>query len=87
MGADKAEMSRTILELEKYFNEWWSVGDSGDFAVLAYNLKTYVLADNGNERQRRAWNATGAYRLIDGEWHIVHSHGSLTQTAKGAIAS
>jgi ketosteroid isomerase-like protein len=71
----------------EYLNPAVSVADSGDFAVLAYNLNTYVRDDNGNERQRRAWNATEAYRLIDGEWHIVHSHWAFTQTATGAIAS
>jgi ketosteroid isomerase-like protein len=126
MGVDKAEISKTILEFEKSFNERWSIGDnrgyldnyaeevsyfdpivkelvvgrdkviahidsiyrnphivrseylnpavsvadSGDFAVLAYNLNTYVLDEGGNERQLRAWNATEAYRLIDGEWRI-----------------
>ena len=64
-------------------------GGSGptSFAVLAYNLNTYVLDDNGNERQRRAWNATEAYRLIDGEWHIVHSNWAFTQAPTGAIGS
>ncbi|MGP3920120.1 nuclear transport factor 2 family protein [Nonomuraea sp. 10N515B] len=71
----------------EYLNPAVSVADSGDFAVLAYNLNTYVLDDNGNERQRRAWNATEAYRLIDGEWHIVHSNWAFTKTATGAIAS
>lgn len=71
----------------EYLNPAVSVAGSGDFAVLAYNLNTYVLDDNGNERQRRAWNATEAYRLIDGEWHIVHSNWAFAQTATGAIAS
>jgi len=143
MSVDKEEISRTVLELDKEFNERWSNGDnrgyldaytddatyfepavkemivgkdkiiawidsiyfnehivrneylnpqvhvngSGDFALMAYNLNTYVLDDNGNERQRRAWNATEAYRLIDGEWHIVHSNWAFTQTATGAITS
>ncbi|MFJ4647341.1 YybH family protein [Streptomyces bobili] len=143
MGVNKEEISKTILELEKSFNERWSVGDNrgyldnyaeeisyfdpiekdlvvgreatvahieaiysnphivrseylnpvvhvsdgGDFAVLAYNLNTYVLDDNGNERQLRAWNATEAYRLIDDEWRIVHSNWAFAQTATGAIAS
>ncbi len=143
MGVDKEEISKTILELEKSFNERWSVGDNrgyldnyaeeisyfdpiekdlvvgsdatvahteaiysnphivrneylnpvvhvsdgGDLALLAYNLDTYVLDDNGNERQLRAWNATEAYRLIDGEWRIVHSNWAFAQTATGAIAS
>ncbi|GAA2605200.1 hypothetical protein GCM10010304_63790 [Streptomyces roseoviolaceus] len=37
--------------------------------------------------QLRAWNATEAYRLIDGEWRIVHSNWAFAQTATGAIAS
>ncbi|MFD9322725.1 hypothetical protein ACFWDQ_34600 [Streptomyces sp. NPDC060053] len=27
------------------------------------------------------------HEVIDGEWHIVRSHGAFTQTAKAAIAS
>jgi ketosteroid isomerase-like protein len=143
MSINKEEIGKTILELEKTFNERWSVGDnrgyldnyaeeisyfdpvlkehivgrdaviahieslysnphivrneylnpavnvsdSGDFAVLAYNLDTYVLDDNGDEQQLRAWNATEAYRLIDGEWRIVHSHWAFTETATEAVAS
>jgi hypothetical protein len=48
---------------------------------------TYVLDDNGNERQLRAWNATEAYGLIHGDWKIAHSHWAFTQTAMKAIAS
>lgn len=71
----------------EYLNPAVSVADSGDYAVLAGNLKTYVLDEDGNERQRRAWNATEACRLIDGDWRTVHSHWAFTQTAKAAIAS
>jgi hypothetical protein len=71
----------------EYLNPAVSVADNDDFAILAYNLNTYVLDDNGNERQLRAWNATEAYPLIDGVWLIVHSHWACTQTATGAIAS
>lgn len=143
MSVSKEEISKTVLELEKSFNERWSagdnrgyldnyaeeisyfdpvleelvvgrdavvahiesiysnphivrseylnpavsVGDSGDFAVLAYNLNTYVLDDNGDEQQLRAWNATEVYRLIDGAWRIVHSNWAFTRTATDAIAS
>lgn len=142
MSVDKTEISKTVLELEKSFNERWSAGDnkgyldkyaeeisyfdpvlkdlvvsrdkviahiesiysnphivrseylnpavhvsdSGDFAVLAYNLNTYVRDDSGQEQQLRAWNATEAYRLIDGAWRIVHSNWAFTETATGAIA-
>ena len=143
MSVSKEEISRTVLELEKSFNERWSLGDnrgyldnyaeeisyfdpvlkdlivgrdaviahiesiysnphivrsdyrnpavsvsdSGDFAVLAYNLNTYVRDDDGNEQQLRAWNATEAYRLIDGEWRIVHSNWAFAETAAGTVAS
>ncbi|MEU4345317.1 hypothetical protein AB0H00_29380 [Nocardia sp. NPDC023852] len=39
------------------------------------------------ELELRAWNATEAYRLIGGEWRIVHSNWAFPQTAEGAIAS
>ena len=143
MSVSKEEIGNTVLELEKSFNERWSLGDnrgyldnyaeeisyfdpvlkdlivgrdavvahiesiysnphivrseyrnpavsvsdSRDFAVLAYNLNTYVRDDDGNEQQLRAWNATEAYRLIDGEWRIVHSNWAFAETAAGGIAS
>ena len=143
MSVSTEEISKTVLDLEKSFNERWSVGDNrgylenyaeevsyfdpvlkelvagrdaviahiesiysnphivrseylnpaasvsdgGDSVVLAYNLNTYVLDDDGSERLLRAWNATEVYRLIDGQWRIVHSHWAFTQTARGAVAS
>ncbi|WP_416966860.1 YybH family protein [Streptomyces sp. 4F14] len=143
MSVDKAAIGKTVLELEKSFNERWSAGDNrgyldnyaeeisyfdpilkdvlvgrdqviahidaiytnphivrseylnpvvhvsedGDFAVLAYNLDTYVLDGDGKERQLRAWNSTEAYRLIDGEWRIVHSNWAFSRTATEAVAS
>ncbi|KND28206.1 nuclear transport factor 2 family protein [Streptomyces acidiscabies] len=125
MSVDKAAISKTVLELEKSFDERWSAGDNrgyldnyaeviayidsvytnphivrseylnpvvhvsegGDFAVLAYNLDTYVFDDDGKERQLRAWNSTEAYRLVDGEWRIVHSNWAFSQTTTEAIAS
>ncbi|MFI2652064.1 hypothetical protein [Micromonospora fulviviridis] len=58
-----------------------------DFALLAYNLNTYVLDDDDNEVPRRAWNATHGYRLIDGKWVIVHSHWAFAHTVEERIAS
>ncbi|MER8003435.1 nuclear transport factor 2 family protein [Streptomyces sp. NPDC095613] len=143
MGVDKEEISKTIIELEKSFNERWSAGDStgyldafadevsyfdpilenilvgrdeviawinsiysdphivcseylnpqvhvsdeGDFAVLAYNLHTFVLDENGKEKQLRAWNASHGYQLIDGQWRIVHSNWAFSQTVTEKIAS
>ncbi|MEU7720024.1 YybH family protein [Streptomyces tibetensis] len=71
----------------EYLNPVVHVSDGGDFAVLAYHLDTYVLDGDGDERQLRAWNATEAYRLVDGEWRIVHSNWAFSQTATEAIAS
>ncbi|MDX2556178.1 YybH family protein [Streptomyces stelliscabiei] len=71
----------------EYLNWQVHVSDSGDFAVLAYNLKTFVLDENGKEKQLRAWNATHGYRLIDGQWRIAHSNWAFSQTATEKIAS
>ncbi|MFF9035926.1 YybH family protein [Streptomyces sp. NPDC014892] len=143
MGVDKEEISTTIIELEKSFNERWSVGDNrgyldafadevsyfdpilknilvgrdkviawiesiysnpnivrneyldpqvhvsdnGDLAVLGYNLNTFVLDENGEEKQLRAWNASHGYKLIDGQWRIVHSNWAFSETVTEKIAS
>ncbi|SEE31490.1 Ketosteroid isomerase homolog [Arthrobacter alpinus] len=143
MSVNKEEISHTIIELEKSFNERWSAGDSrgyldafaddvsyfdpilksilvgrekviawidsiysnphivrseylnpsvhvsdtGDLAVLGYNLDTFVLDEYGAEQQLRAWNATHGYQLIDGRWRIVHSNWAFAQTVTEAIAS
>lgn len=71
----------------EYLNPSVHVSDSGDFAVLGYNLKTYVLDGSGEEQQLRAWNATHGYRLIDGQWRIVHSNWAFSQMVTDAIAS
>ncbi|MDX0312573.1 DUF4440 domain-containing protein [Sinorhizobium meliloti] len=71
----------------EYQNPSVHVSDSEDFAVLGYNLNTYVLDEKGKETQLRAWNATHAYRLIEGQWKIVHSNWAFAQTADGSIAS
>ncbi|MFI5823796.1 YybH family protein [Streptomyces rishiriensis] len=143
MSVNKEEIGKTIIELEKSFNERWSVGDNtgyldafadevsyfdpilerlvvgrdnviawinsiyknphivrsdyinpqvhvsdeGTFAVLAYNLHTFVLDENGEERQLRAWNACHGYRLIGDQWRIVHSHWAFSQTVTERVAS
>ena len=71
----------------EYLNPTVHVSDSEDFAVLSYNLDTYVLDDHGDEVQLRAWNATHGYRLIDGDWRIVHSNWAFSQTVTENIAS
>ncbi|MFI1927101.1 MULTISPECIES: nuclear transport factor 2 family protein [unclassified Streptomyces] len=71
----------------EYLNPSVHVGDSGDFASLAYNLNTYVLDEDGKEKRLRAWNATHVYRLVDDRWRIVHSNWAFAQTMTERIAS
>lgn len=71
----------------EYLNPSVHVSDSEDFAVLGYNLNTYVLDENGNETQLRAWNATHAYRPINSEWRIIHSNWAFAHTISLKIAS
>ncbi|MGO4680223.1 YybH family protein [Microbacterium sp. 2MCAF23] len=71
----------------EYPNPTVYVGDHEDFAVLAYNLNTFVLDDDGNEVQRRSWNATHGYRLIGGNWVIVHSNWAFAHTVELRTAS
>lgn len=46
----------------------------GDVAVLTFNLISY-----GKEIHR--WNSTEVYRKIDGNWRIIHTHWSITQSS------
>jgi hypothetical protein len=55
--------------------------------VLSYNLNTFVLNESGAEKMLRAWNSTEVYRLIDGQWRIVHSNWGLTKSIVVASAS
>lgn len=144
MSVSKEEISKTIIELEKSFNERWSAGDNrgyldgfakdvsyfdsslledfvvgwdnvvawvdsvysnphivrseylnpqvhvsdgGDFAILGYNLQTFVLDEDGKEKQPDTWNVTQGYRLIDGQWRIVHSNWAFSQIVTEKIAS
>jgi len=56
-----------------------SVSDDGDLAVLSYNLRNFVADEEGGEMVLTTWNSTEVYRLIGGEWRIVHSHWSFAQ--------
>ena len=71
----------------EYLNAHVIASEAGDLAVLSYNLKTYVAAEQGGEQLLRAWNATEVYRRIDGAWRIVHSNWAITQSMKTASAS
>jgi len=71
----------------EYLNPHVIVSDGGDLAVLSYNLRTFVADEKEGEKLLRAWNSTEVYRLIDGEWRIVHSNWALTQSLAIASAS
>jgi ketosteroid isomerase-like protein len=71
----------------EYLNPHVIVSEGGDLAVLSYNLNTFVLDQAGAEKMLRAWNSTEVYRLIDGEWRIVHSNWGLTKAMTVATAS
>lgn len=70
----------------EYLHPHVIVSNGGDLAVLSYNLRTYV-ADEKQEKLLRAWNSTEVYRLIDGQWRIVHSNWAITQSLGTASVS
>ncbi|MFZ6776321.1 YybH family protein [Undibacterium sp. Ji83W] len=55
------------------------VSDGGDLAVLHYNLINIVSDGQGGEKQGTLWNSTQVYRLIDGQWRVVHVNWSFTR--------
>ncbi|MGO4317835.1 YybH family protein [Agrobacterium sp. MCAB5] len=64
----------------EYLNPDVIVSEVGDLAVLSYNLNTFVSDGAEGEKPLRAWNCTEVYRLIDGQWRIVHSNWGLTKS-------
>lgn len=55
------------------------VSEAGDLAVLHYNLSNFVADGQGGEKPGTPWNSTQVYRLIDGQWRVVHVHWSFTR--------
>lgn len=55
------------------------VSEAGDMAVVSYNLVNYVSDGQGGEKLGSPWNATMAYRKIDGRWRAVHVNWSFTR--------
>jgi len=51
---------------------------SGDIAVLSFNLVSYARNPDGSPRAVR-WNSTEVYRRSAGKWKIIHSHWSFTK--------
>jgi uncharacterized protein (TIGR02246 family) len=48
----------------------------GDAALLTFNLVSYVMQANGQERAVARWNSSELYARVNGQWRIVHSHWS-----------
>ena len=55
------------------------VSDGGDLAVLHYNLRNFINDGQGGEKPGTPWNSTQVYRLIDGNWRVVHVNWSFTR--------
>ena len=54
------------------------VQQSGDVAVLSFNLVSHTHNPDGSPRTVR-WNSTEVYRRIARRWKIVHNHWSFTR--------
>ena len=54
------------------------VQQSGDIAVLSFNLVSHTRKPDGSPMIVR-WNSTEVYRRISGKWRIVHNHWSFTK--------
>lgn len=48
----------------------------GNTAVLTYNYHSLKKDKNGRLQRTSFWNTTEVYRLISGEWKIIHTHWS-----------
>lgn len=66
----------------EYLNPEVVFSDAGDLAVLSYNLRNFIAAENGGEKLVREWNSTEVYKLMDGKWRIANSHWSLMNHPK-----
>lgn len=51
---------------------------SGDIAVLSFNLVSHARNPDGSPRRVR-WNSSEVYRRTAGKWKIIHSHWSFTK--------
>ena len=54
------------------------VQQSGDIAVLSFNLVSHTRNPDGSPRAVR-WNSTEVYRRTAGRWKIIHNHWSFTK--------
>jgi len=51
----------------------------GNTAVLTYNYHSLRKDKDGPPKRTSFWNTTEVYRLIQGEWKIIHTHWSYIQ--------
>lgn len=62
------------------------VQESGDLAVLTFNLVDYGAQLGDGPKSTARWNSTEVYRRIQGTWEIVHSHWSYVKPELNASA-
>jgi uncharacterized protein (TIGR02246 family) len=55
------------------------VEQSGDIAVLSYNLQNFAKQPDGSEKVMNRWNSTAVFRRVGGKWRTIHSHWSFTK--------
>ena len=66
------------IKIESYEMLNPRVQQSGDVAVLSFNLASHTRNPDGSPRTVR-WNSTEVYRRVVGKWKIVHNHWSFTK--------
>jgi uncharacterized protein (TIGR02246 family) len=55
------------------------VQQSGEIAVLTFNLVDYGARLGDGPKTTARWNSTEVYQRFDGSWKIIHSHWSYLQ--------
>src|SRR5947209_16843955 len=55
------------------------VQQSGDIAVLTFNLIDYGAQVGDGPKTTARWNSTEVYQRINGSWKIIHSHWSYVK--------
>jgi uncharacterized protein (TIGR02246 family) len=53
------------------------IQQSGDIAVLTFNLNDYAAQVGDGPKTTARWNSTEVFQRINGSWKIIHSHWSL----------
>jgi uncharacterized protein (TIGR02246 family) len=71
------------IKVDRYEMLGAKVQQSGDMAVLSYNLISHFTDPKGKPGAVR-WNSTAVYRKSEGKWRIIHSHWSFTKPELGS---